>query len=297
MNWGFNMNHQPVLLNEVLKYLDPQSSQNFIDCTFGWGGHSLEILKRNKPNGRVLGIERDRKVLEILEKERNEKRLILVNNNFSDLEKIVQENEFSSIDGILFDLGLSSWQIEKSGRGFSFMRDEPLLMNTGESEITAQEIINQWPEDRIAGILKEYGEERYARKIARGIYQNRQKKKIKTTSQLVEIIKRAVPINYQRRRIHFATKTFQALRITVNDELTNLEKSLPQALKILNKKGRILIISFHSLEDRIAKNFFRQKAREEELEILIKKPVQPSQEEIELNPRSRSAKLRAAVKN
>ena len=218
----------------------------------------------------------------------------MVNNNFSDLERIVQENEFLSVDGILFDLGLSSWQIEKSRRGFSFMRNEPLLMNTGESETTAQEIINQWPEDKIAGILREYGEERCARRIARKIHQSRQKQKIETTGQLVEIIKKAVP--HQRRRIHFATKTFQALRIAVNDELNNLEKALSQALKVLNKKGRIVIISFHSLEDRIAKNFFRQKAREGELEILIKKPIRPSQEEIKLNPRSRSAKLRAAVK-
>jgi len=150
--------HQPVLLNEVLKYLNPESNQDFIDCTFGWGGHSLEILKRNKPNGKVLGIERDKKVLEILEKERNEKRLILVNNNFSDLERIVQENEFLSVNGILFDLGLSSWQIEKSGKGFSFMRDEPLLMNyesgIRNQELTAATIINQWSKEDLEQILK-----------------------------------------------------------------------------------------------------------------------------------------------
>jgi len=286
--------HQPVLKKETLEYLEPSPGKNFIDCTFGFGGHSLEILKRIKPDGRVLGIERDSQVLNLWTSDVD--RLILVQGNFTDLEKIARENNFESVDGVLLDLGFSSWQIEESGRGFSFLKDEPLVMDMGGSEITAREIVNSWPEKELYGILKEYGEERYAGRIAKSIYQRRKIKKIETTSQLVEIIKRAVPVSYQRKKIHFATKTFQALRIAVNDELDNLEKVLPQALKILNKEGRLVVISFHSLEDRIVKNFFRQKAKEGQVEILTKKPAGPRLKEVKLNPRSRSAKLRAILK-
>jgi 16S rRNA (cytosine1402-N4)-methyltransferase len=292
--------HQPVLLKEVLEYLNPQSGENFIDCTLGLAGHALALLERNKPGGKVLGIERDRKVLEILREKISDKRLILAQGNFADLKKIVKENNFYSAKGILFDLGISSWQLEKSGRGFSFQRNEPLLMSCQSEiksqELTAEEIVNNWPEEELVRIFQEYGEERYAKRIAQSICQNRRIELIKTTGQLVEAIKQAVPKKYKYGRIHFATRVFQALRIAVNDELNNLKKALPQALEILEKNGRLVVISFHSLEDRIVKNFFRESAQKEDLEILTKKPMRSSQEEIELNPRSRSAKLRVAMK-
>ncbi|MBL7155349.1 MAG: 16S rRNA (cytosine(1402)-N(4))-methyltransferase RsmH, partial [Candidatus Portnoybacteria bacterium] len=202
------------------------------------------------------------------------------------------------INGILFDLGMSSWQIEEKGRGFSFRKNEPLDMRFGNrtSNLTAEEIINQWPEEELIKIFQEYGEERYARRIAYRVCQTRQIQPIKTTNQLVEIIQQAVPNRYQHRRIHFATRIFQALRIAVNDELNNLKKALPQALEILEKNGKLVIISFHSLEDRIVKIFFREAAKEGNLKILTKKPIRPGQVEIDLNPRSRSAKLRVALK-
>ena len=292
------MNHIPVLLKEVLKYFNPQPGENFIDCTVGFAGHTLPLLEKNKPNGKVLGIEIDEKVLEILKKKIFIERLILVQGNFADLKKITKENSFYPINGILFDLGMSSWQIEKKGRGFSFRKNEPLDMRFGSraSNLTAEEIINQWPEEELIKIFQEYGEERYARRIAHRVCQTRQIQPIKTTNQLVKIIQQAVPNRYQHRRIHFATLTFQALRIAVNDELDNLKKALPQALEILEKNGKLAIISFHSLEDRIVKIFFRETAKEGNLKILTKKPIRPGQEEINLNPRSRSARLRVALK-
>ncbi len=216
----------------------------------------------------------------------------MVRGNYADLKQIVKENNFYPINGILFDLGMSSWQIEKKGRGFSFQKDEPLDMRVDNGQLTAEGIINQWPEKELIRVFQEYGEERYAGRIAKIICQIRQTRPIKTTKQLVDLIIKIVP----RTRIHPATRIFQALRITVNDELNNLEKALPQALEILEKNGRLAIISFHSLEDRIIKNFFKQEAKEVNLKILTKKPVRPTDNEVNLNPRSRSAKLRVAVK-
>ena len=290
------MVHQPVLLKEVIKYLDPSSGKNFIDCTLGFGGHSLSLLKQNKPEGKVLGIERDKRSLEVLKDKVSNKRLILTQGNFVNLKKIASENNFYPVSGILFDLGMSSWQIEQSGRGFSFLREEPLDMRFGSTGLTAEEVINQWSEQELIKILKEYGQERYARSIVRSIIKSRKVKSIKTTGQLVEIIKQAVPNNYQYGRIHFATRSFQAFRIAVNDELNSLEKVLPDALEVLENEGRLVVISFHSLEDRIVKNFFRQESKENHLTILTKKPIRASEQELGLNPRSRSAKLRAASK-
>jgi 16S rRNA (cytosine1402-N4)-methyltransferase len=296
------MNHIPVLLKEVLEYLDIKPGENFIDCTIGLGGHTFHILERNKPKGRVLGIELDKVVLEQLRKTNlEEERLILAQGNFIDLKKIVEKHNFKPVQGILFDLGMSSWQIEESGRGFSFQKDEPLDMRvesanneqrTTNNVLTSEEIINEWPEEELVRIFREYGEEKYAKKIARRIIEERKKQKVTTTKQLVDIIVKIVP----RKKIHPATKVFQALRIAVNDELNNLKKALPQALEILRLNGRLVVISFHSLEDRIVKNFFREQAKKGSLKILTKKPISPSLEEIKLNPRSRSAKLRAAVK-
>ena len=285
--------HKPVLLKEVLDYLNPQPGENFIDCTFGFGGHSLPILERISPNGKLLGIEYDK---EVLSKSKSEKNLILVNNNFKNLKEIIENNKFHKINGILLDLGVSSWHFDKSNRGFSFQTDEPLIMNCSGEGLNADDIVNQWPEQELVKIFKEYGEEKFPGRIARIICEERRKHQIRTTGQLIEIIKQVIPKKYRYGKIHFATKVFQAIRIAVNDELNNLENVLPQALEVLEKNGRLVVISFHSLEDRIVKNFFRNSAKEDKLEILTKKPVVPSFEEINLNNRSRSAKLRAILK-
>ena len=295
--------HIPVLQNEVLKYLDPKPNQNFIDATIGEGGHSAAILEKNAPKGKVLGIELDPELYEKLQaaklKVKNEKlknRLILVNDSFVNLKEIVKRERFLAVSGILFDLGMSSWHLEESGRGFSFLKNEPLDMRySPQNPLTAEKIVNYWSKPEMEKILEEYGEERFAKKIAEEIIEARQSKPIKTTSQLVEIIKKAVLSRYRHQKIHFATRTFQALRITVNDELNNLEKALPQTLEILKPGGRLVVISFHSLEDRIVKNFYRDSSPEK-LKILTKKPIRPTPEEIKINPRARSAKLRAAIK-
>lgn len=334
-------NHIPVLLEEVLEYLDPKPNQNFIDCTIGGGGHAIPILERIVPNGRVLGIDWDSQSIEILKSKftlrqaqginfNQKDRLILEQGNFADLKNIAEKHNFKPIHGILFDLGMSSYQLEKSGRGFSFLRDEPLNMNYESGimnhELTADRVINFWQEKELERILSEYGEEEFAKRIAREITKERKFKQIKNTFRLVEIIRRAVPSWYKRRRIHPATKTFQALRIAVNDELNNIKKALPQALEILEPGGRIVVISFHSLEDRIIKHFFKTRTDTDTdrhirtnsagtslfydedhsrdavagdhrfLKILTKKPITPTSEEIKNNPRSRSAKLRAAIK-
>ena len=280
--------HIPVLQKEVLQYLDPKPNENFIDCTIGEGGHALIILERNKPNGKVLGIDRDPKQIENckLKIENFKDRLIIVNDSYTNLKKIVEKYSFGSVSGILFDLGMSSWHLEESGRGFTFLRDEPLDMRYNlVNDLTAEKIVNQWPEPEIVRILEEYGQERFARRIAKKIIKERP---IKTTLQLVEALKKA--------KIYQPRQTFQALRIAVNDELNNLKKALPRATEVLERGGRIVVISFHSLEDKIVKNFFKNSTLKVLLNVLTKKPIIPSEEELKNNPRSRSAKLRAAVK-
>tara|TARA_Y100000310_G_scaffold58345_1_gene53655 strand:- start:60322 stop:61191 length:870 start_codon:yes stop_codon:yes gene_type:complete len=286
--------HIPVLQKEVLQYLNPKPNKNFIDCTFGGGGHADNVLERISPKGKILGIDRDSEILNGAELK---DRIIFVCDNFVNLKDIVKKEKFGPVQGILFDLGYCSWHLEKSERGFSFLINESLDMRYDpQSILTAEKIINSWPEKEIETILRELGEERFAKRIARGIISQRTVNPIKTTFQLIEAIKKAVPFWYQRKKIHFATKTFQALRITVNNELDNLKEALPQALEILEPGGRLVVISFHSLEDRIIKNFFKSLAKEGSLKILTKKPVIPTLKELKVNPRSRSAKLRAAQK-
>jgi len=291
------MEHVPVLLKEVINYLDPKANENFIDATVGEGGHTIAILERNKPKGKVLGIEIDLSVYERLKESEAKinKRLILINDSYVNLEKILKENDFQSVDGILFDLGMCSWHLDESGRGFSYLRDEPLDMRFDyENYLTAAEIINFWDIKEIEKILKEFGEERYGHRIALAVKEARSKERIVGTKQLVSILKRVLPKDYEKGRIHFATRTFQALRIAVNDELQIIKNGIEQAVEILKPEGRIVVISFHSLEDRIVKNIFKEKAQAGKLSILTKKPIMPSQEEIKNNSRSRSAKLRAA---
>lgn len=314
--------HIPVLQKEVIQCLDPKPNHNFIDATIGGAGHTLAILEKNGPKGKVLGIDKDPEVIEnckaILGIENFKGRVILACENFANLKTVTEQESFQSIHpvrgqrslvgaqrkqtsnrvhGILFDLGFSSWHLAESKRGFSFLKDEPLDMRYAEnSGLRAEEIINQKTQEEIEKILQEYGEERFAKHISKKIVEARKKKPIMTTSQLVEVIKKAVPGWYQHKKIHFATRTFQALRIAVNDELSNLEKALPQALDILAPGGRLVVISFHSLEDRIVKRFLKKEIEKGAIRILSKKPICPSDEEIKSNPRSRSAKLRAAVK-
>jgi len=291
--------HIPVLQKEVLQYLNPKPNQNFIDCTVDEGGHALAILEATEPNGKVLGIDWSPEVIESLrvKSSKFKKRLVLVCDNFVNLEEIAKSESFKSIKGILFDLGMSSWHLEESGRGFSFLKKEPLDMRYNpQNPLTAEKIVNYWSAPEIEKLLKDYGEENFARPIAKNIIEFRKIKPITNTSQLVEITRKSLPKRFQQRKMHPATKTFQALRIAVNDELNNLEKVLLQALKVLDPGGRMAIISFHSLEDRIVKNFFKTKAEEDLLKILTKKPVTPSQKEVKTNPRSRSAKLRVAMK-
>lgn len=292
--------HEPVLEKELLKYLSPGPNENFIDCTLDGGGHTALILEKNGPEGKVLGIEWDRELIRTV---KADKRLILVNDSYVHLEEIVEKNNFGPVSGILFDLGLSAWHLEESGRGFSFQRNEPLDMRydakiqfQNGNGLTVREIVNKFSIIAIEKVLKEYGEEIFAKRIAQKIIEERKIMPIETTFQLVEIVKKATPDWYHRRRIHFATRAFQALRIAVNDELNNIKRALPQALKVLAPAGRIAVISFHSLEDGIVKNFFRDNSKQGHLKILTKKPVRPSYKEIKLNPRSRSARLRAAVK-
>jgi len=287
------MEHRPVLLKEVLYYLDIKPGQNFIDCTFGFGGHGLAILEKAGPKGKLLGIELNLETIKQIQKREN---LILEENSFAHLKEIVEKYNFQPVHGILLDLGMSSWQLKQSKKGFSFQKDEPLDMRFGNSKLIAAEIINCWLEKDLIKIFTEYGQERFAGKIAEKICLIRQKKEIRSTSQLVEIIRQATPNFYHNKKIHFATRIFQALRIAVNDELNNLSKALAQALEILKPQGRIIVISFHSLEDKIAKNFFKNQAQNNKLKILAKKPIKPGFEEIRANPSSRSAKLRAAQK-
>jgi len=292
--------HIPVLQKEVLEFLSPKADENFIDATIGGGGHAFEILKHTAPNGKLLGIDVNLAAIEDLkEKIKNEEiknRLILICGNFSNLQNIVRDFNFNSVRGVLADLGFSSGEIETSGRGFSFLRDEPLDMRYGKNELTAEKIINNWSDQDLTKIFREYGEERFADKIAAAIVRDRKTKRIETTFELVRIIRQSTPYFYHRRRLHPATKVFQALRIAVNDELNNLNKFLPQVLDVLVSGGRLAIISFHSLEDRIVKNCLKEKKREGLIEILTKKVTRPRHEEIAQNPRARSAKLRAAIK-
>ncbi|MGA2418137.1 MAG: 16S rRNA (cytosine(1402)-N(4))-methyltransferase RsmH [Candidatus Staskawiczbacteria bacterium] len=294
------MIHTAVLKKEVLQYLDPKPNENFVDCTVGEGGHAEDILNKNVPDGKVLGIDLDPQQivrshwLEAIYKDR----VILINDSYTNLKEIVERKNFGPINGILLDLGMSSAQLEGTHKGFSFQMDQGLDMryNDVTGYLTAEKIVNEWPEEKIEETLREYGEEKFARKIAKNIVEQRKQGRIKTTFQLIEIIKDATPSSYWREKIHYATRTFQALRIAVNDELENLKKVLPQAISVLSSGGRLVIISFHSLEDRIVKNFLVQEAKKGTIKILIKKPVLAARDELGRNPRSRSAKLRAAVK-
>jgi 16S rRNA (cytosine1402-N4)-methyltransferase len=289
------MIHTSVLVNEVLEYLKPQPDENMVDATTGEGGHTRLLLEGTAPRGKVLGIDADTKQVENARRNLVEfsERLVLTHDSYAHIKEIIEKHHFRPVNGILLDLGYSSWQMEASGKGFSFLKDEPLDMRYGNGELTAEQIVNEWPEEKIRGMIEEFGEEHFAKQIARAMVRQRKSKKIESTLQLVKIIEEAVGAKYRGERIHYATRTFQALRIAVNGELDNLQAFLPQAVEVLASGGRLAIISFHSLEDRIVKNFFKN---QENIHILTNKPVTASDEEIASNPRARSAKLRAIQK-
>ncbi|MDO8486620.1 MAG: 16S rRNA (cytosine(1402)-N(4))-methyltransferase RsmH, partial [Candidatus Staskawiczbacteria bacterium] len=224
-------------------------------------------------------------------------RLILVNDSYINIKEIIEETKFGPVNGILLDLGYSSWQIEESTRGFSFQNDEDLDMRYEPTQLlTAKTIVNEYSKEEIEKILREYGEEKFAKQIAQKIVEERKINRIEKTLQLVKVIEKTIHSKFNRSKIHYATRTFQALRIAVNDELNNLTKALPDIVSVLSSGGRIVIISFHSLEDRIVKNFFKNQEKERNIKILTKKPLTPQTEELEINPRSRSAKLRAFMR-
>jgi len=291
--------HKPVLLKETIEFLAVKSGEKYIDTTVGGGGHSEAILKSG---GILLGIDCDPEAITAARRRLSSAcpgaSWRLARGNFGNLKEIALKNNFFPAAGVLFDLGVSSHQLETDYRGFSFNLKGPLDMRMDpDLKVTAADLINCLSEDELTEIFFKFGEEKYSRRIARAICRARQLAPIKTADELAEIILRARPRRGRFDRTHPATRCFQALRIAVNDELNNLKKALPQALEILKPGGRLVVLSFHSLEDRIVKNFLKEKEKEGEIKILTKKPIRPTEVEIKQNPRSRSGKLRAGEKN
>jgi 16S rRNA (cytosine1402-N4)-methyltransferase len=299
--------HIPVLTEEVLQALAVQPGGRYVDCTLGGGGHSAGILEHISPGGQLLGIDADPNAVYAARQRLSKYRdsMLLVNDNYSNLESICYKYDFVPVHGILFDLGLSSLQLNEAGRGFSFQQDAPLDMRFNpEQELTAADIVNNYSEEELARIIKTYGEESGAYRIAGYIVRERP---VKTTLELARIIEKG--IGRKQKKIHPATKTFQALRIAVNHELENLAIALKQAIDILGFEGRLVVISYHSLEDRIVKQFMQQESKDcicppevlvcncghtASIRQMNKRVITPSQEEIRNNPRSRSARMRVA---
>lgn len=289
--------HVPALLNEAVLLLKVKPRQKYIDATLGGGGHSREIVKQG---GEVLGIDADPEAIEFVGKKLAEAcpaPLRVVWGNFKEIDRIAKENNFENVDGILFDLGVSSHQLETAERGFSFNLKGPLDMRMDPKlKISAKELVNGLTEGELGELFFKLGGEKFARRFAGAICRARQTKPIETSDELAEIIVKASPGGRKIDRIHPATRVFQAIRIAVNDELNCLRETLPKAVNLLNKGGRLVVISFHSLEDRIVKNYFKKEQEKEVLTIVTKKPIEPTRREVSQNPRARSAKLRAAEK-
>lgn len=302
--------HTSVFPEVAVEMLKCRPGGTYVDCTLGGGGHSKRILERIQPGGKLIGIDQDFKAINYCRNFLNgyDAELLLVHTNFFHLKKVVSE----SVDGIIFDLGVSSPQLDQAERGFSYMQDAPLDMRMNREIFqTAKDIVNKYSEEDLNKIIWEYGEERWAKRIAKFIVQERIEQGIETTGQLVEIIKKAIPAGARREGPHPAKRTFQALRIAVNDELNVLEKALQDAVDLLKPQGRLVVISFHSLEDRIVKKLFRKNSLActcppefpvcqcrgiPILKSVVKKPIIANLEEIQNNPRARSAKLRVAEK-
>ena len=286
------IHHLPVLREEVIEALNLKQNGIYVDATVGLGGHAEHIKEKMGTGGRLFGIDRDDEALGFAEKRLADKRVVLRRGSFSDMTSLLNADGISEADGILFDLGLSMLQIKNPERGFSFLSDERLDMRMDRRQkLSAWEVVNKYPEKDLVRILKEYGEERLSSKIARAIIRQRGKKSIDTCSELSKIIE---DVYGGRGRLHPATKTFQALRIEVNRELDQVRAGLSAASRLLKKGGRLCVISYHSLEDRIAKHFMADGSKEGSLKIITKKPITASSEEMRINPSSRSAKLRVA---
>ena len=306
-------NHVSVLLNECLEGLNIKENGIYVDGTLGGAGHSSEILKRLSNEGRLIGIDQDTDALKAAkERLKDYSNVTFVHSNFSNIENVLNNLNIDGVDGILMDLGVSSYQLEEGERGFSYMKDAPLDMRMNrENDFSAYNVVNEYSEEDLYRIIRDYGEEKFAKRIASFIVENRQEKNIETTLELVEIIKNAIPAKARREGPHPAKRTFQAIRIEVNSELSILNKTIEDGVEKLNKGGRMAIITFHSLEDRIVKNKFRDLAvscrcpkefpvcvcgEKAKVKIISRKAIEPTKEEVEVNPRSRSAKLRVIEK-
>jgi 16S rRNA (cytosine1402-N4)-methyltransferase len=296
------MIHKSVLLQEAIDGLDIKAGDVFVDGTLGGGGHSEEVAKRFGDSVVMIGIDLDPDAIARTKARLSSKKcnIRFAEGSFRNVDTVLDSLGLSHADKMLLDIGLSSNQFEDSGRGFSFQKNEPLLMtfkkDIAESDLSAREIVNTWDLENIAAILKGYGEEEFSWKIAKAIVARRAEKPIETTEDLVEVIKTATPKWYHHKRIHPATKTFQALRITVNDEINALKEGIAKGFEKLSSGGRLAVISFHSIEDRTVKQFFKKKEESGEGRLVVKKPIVPTREEIAENPRSRSAKLRIIEK-
>jgi len=307
MNDRQQTKHIPVLVEEVMMLLRCQPGRTYVDATLGGGGHALEILRRTAPDGMVMGLDWDEEAISEAKKALMPfgERAKIFHENFIHLGDVLKEMNIEQVDGILLDLGLSSFQLEKETRGFSFRGEGPLDMRMDRRmDRTASDLINSLSERELEETLVQYGEERWAKRIAKAILRERMRGSIETTQALSKIVRHAIPRRFHPRKIDPATRTFQALRIHVNDELENLIKMLEIGWRFLRQGGRMCIISFHSLEDRIVKEGFRRLEKGEAggsnplpvVSILTRRPVTPSEEEKKRNPRSRSAKLRCAEK-
>jgi 16S rRNA (cytosine1402-N4)-methyltransferase len=291
--------HVPVMLEEVLDYLKLKPGQIIVDATLGTGGHSLEILKRITPGGKLVGIDRDENSLEICRQRlaQFQGSTEFVHANFADLDQALVNLGIQKVDGIVFDLGISSYQLHDAQRGFSFQEEGPLDMRLDKSSyISAYDLVNNLNENEISTMLWKFGQERWHNRIAHLLVQERRNEPIVTTKQLANLVMRAIPHRYRRSyyRIHPATRTFQAVRIAVNRELEILESAIKKAVDILKNQARICVISFHSLEDRVIKHTFRALAAEGLIDIITTKPLTPGPSETEANPSSRSSKFRVA---
>lgn len=296
-----DLQHIPVLINEAVQGLAIRENGIYVDATVGFGGYT-ELIASQLVSGQVIGIDADRQALNLVENrlfnQINEGKVILKHNNFRFIEQVLAELRINSIDGIVADLGLSSMELDDVSRGFSFKDEADLDMrfDTSSGGVTAADIVNTYSQDDLADLFRSLGDEPFAGRIARVIVENRKKKSIKTTTQLVNIILSIVPSKFAKKSIHPATRVFQALRMEVNDEIGALNSLLTSSLNLLNSSGRLAIVSFHSGEDRIVKNTFREWKIQGFVNILTKKPITPSEIELGANPRSRSAKLRIIEK-
>jgi 16S rRNA (cytosine1402-N4)-methyltransferase len=290
--------HIPVMSDVVLFWLVREDAQIYLDCTVGYSGHAEKLLEASGHVSRLIGLDRDAMAI-ALSRERLARfgdRVILIHGHFMDLKQHLATSGIGQVDGILFDLGVSSPQLEEPARGFSFQGDGPLDMRMDQSMgVTAADLINRWPEAQMADAIFQFGEERFSRRIARAIVRARERHPLATTKELVSVIEGAVPTSYRHGRLHCATRTFQAFRIAVNQELDCLEPALRDAVDVLSPGGRLCVISFHSLEDRVVKHTFRALSGKDNpiVMVLTKKPQVPTRQESDGNPRSRSAKLRA----